>query len=241
MANGLPSSRRQIAATLAPHSSSRSAPPSLLSTPPPKSGQTARARSTNNRTASYRRRSERSSAPGVRSGGMGQRRSPATPSGARLVTRMWRSAAAPSNRPTRSTTASIRCSQLSRTSSAPDSTTPAAHSSGDLPPAPTAAANCSATSAAPSAVASDTQATRTAGCAVAHCSAAAKASRVFPPPPGPVTVSSRVCETRAATSAASSSRPTSGVSGPGAPSIRAGPAEGGGATSSNGSSTVALE
>ena len=149
------------------------------------------------------------------SGGTGQLCSPSTPSSSRLVVRIDREAQTRSRRSARSATAAARCSQLSRTSSTARS---------PMCSAIVAVASCPGTSGAPrpSATACGAMAGSSTGASSTQrtppgnrpraASAAARASRVFPVPPGPVRLSSLLRARASTTSWSSRWRPTSGAS-----------------------------
>ena len=207
IASGSPSSLRQTCSTA-----------TALSSASRNEGRTSWARCSNSLTASN---SASVDAPGVvssrgsDSGGTGQLCSPSTPSSSRLVVRIDKEAQARSRRSARSATAAARCSQLSRTSSTGRSpmcsaiviVTSCPGTSGMPRPSATA---CGAM-AGSSIGASSTQHTPP-GNRPCATSAAARASRVFPVPPGPVRVTSRLRARASTTSWSSRWRPTSGAS-----------------------------
>ncbi len=201
IASGSPSSRVQTPATASSSASSGSKPCTA-----------ARARSTKSCTADE-----------PSSGGTGYTCSPETLTGVRLVTTTRRPAAA-LTRSASSGPVATSCSKLSTTSSVGRSrnrSTSAAF--GERPPETFTASACAiagTTSAGSVTAASETNATEPSN-AGASRRASAIASRVFPIPPGPVSVTMRSPSPRmsAATSSSSRSRPTSDVSGSGSGSV----------------------
>ncbi len=207
IASGSPSTRRHTCSTAA-----------ALSPVSRNDGSTSCARCSKSRTASYPASSDTVGAGpswGSESGGTGQFRSPSTPSTSRLVARMDRAGQTPRSRSARPPAAAVRCSQLSRMSSSDESPTCSAILSAASRPrlsgTPSRAATVSPTMAGSSSGASSVQhapAEKDGPAALAT----ARASRVFPVPPGPVSVSSRLRGRLSSTSRSSRCRPTSGTS-----------------------------
>ena len=207
MASGSPSSRRQIAATAA-------ALPGVRAKP----GRTARARSVNSATAGEAAMSASEAVAGSAgsgSGGTGYSRSARSPSAARLVATIARPGQRASSSP-RSGATPATCSRLSRINSQASSQNSSARAGTSAPvpdwSAPTAraipASTCpgSATAASGTNTAPPPKRSRSRW-------PAARASRVLPTPPGPVSVTSRTwgSVTSATTSPMACSRPTSEV------------------------------
>jgi hypothetical protein len=192
IASGRPSRRRQISFTVASGATTRP---------------TARARSTNSAAASF-----------CGSGSSRYSCSPATRSGARLVTSTRNREHAP-RRPLTRGAASRRCSKLSRKSRSSLPRRNPVRSSG----APIVWATSEARSSGSVSPARDTQ--KTPSWSLPTSSAAtSRPRRVLPVPPGPVSVRRRVpLETIATSSLSSRWRPTSGIETTGrfvAPSVR---------------------
>ena len=184
-ASGNPSSRRQIAATAAPFPDVRR-----------NSGCTSRTRSRKRRTAGARARSagDIASEPACNSSGpTAYSRSPRTRSGARLVTSTRSGATVPRSSPTKGE-ASSTCSKLSSTSNVGRSPqaprTRIGRSAAMTSDSPSASAMTDATKPGSRVAANGTNATRMAESAAMVC-AISSARRVFPAPPGPVSVISR--------------------------------------------------
>src|SRR6266571_4163405 len=223
MANGSPSSRRQIS-TIA---RAWDAPSSRL-------GTTARARSTNSRPASKASSSSGSSrsSGGIGSAGTGRRSSPGTRSASRLVASTRTPGQAPRIVSTRLAAASTRCSQLSRISSRWRLASARSGRRAAPPPSPPAAGASSLASSTRGLTASSTAPGSSAGSRSDANSTsqapsrptsppassrvtASSARRVLPVPPGPTSVTSRPRPSSFRTWAISSSRPTKLVSGAG--------------------------
>ena len=208
IASAIPSSRRTTAATAA-------AFPAVTAKP----GLTAAARSANSRTASASVIAARSApAPGTPSGGTGTSRSPSIPRASRLVARITSRSHDRASAPASAAAPSIRCSQLSSTSS---SCLPRKNSTSAwrvLCPARAVTENTAAT-------ASSTPAgSRTGASSHSHApspnrgatwAAACSASRVLPTPPGPVSVTTRAWPSAAAVCSSSRSRPMNELTGNG--------------------------
>ncbi len=209
-ASGRPSSRRQISATGGPLAGVRR-----------NSGCTSRARSRKSRTAGERARSavDIASTSGCNaSGPTPYSRSPRTRSGARLVIRT-RSAATDARRSATSGAASRTCSKLSSSSSVgvPSQAARArlGKSSAVASSTPSASATAGATDAAFRIAPRPTNSTRPPHSAVTRASSSAR--RVFPAPPGPVSVMRRVVESASQSRSVcrSASRPRRAVRGKG--------------------------
>ncbi len=209
MASGIPSSRATSRPTVAAVVSSS-----------PNPGCTHRARSANSVTASQSRAAARSSGSGSASGPSRYRTSPAIRSGSRLVASTRTSSAPSSSLPHSSAAAPITCSQLSSTSSscrrARARASASAGATGGRSRIPSAAATTAATCAGSRTAASSASHTPSAN-RPAACRATSPASRVFPAPPGPVTVTRRCWPSWPATSSTVWARPTKLVSVTGKP------------------------
>ena len=169
-------------------------------------GRTSRARCSNSRTASNSPSADTAGncpSPGSESGGTGQFRSPSTQSTSRLVARIDRAGQATRSRSASPPRAAVRCSQLSRMSSSDASATCSAIRSAAswcrLSGTPRRAATASPAMAGSSIGASSTQHAPDEKDGPAAL-ATARASRVFPVPPGPVSVSSRLLSRLSSTS-----------------------------------------
>ena len=207
MASGRPSSRWQMVSTAAAFSSVTR-----------NDGRTSCARCSNSLTASELASADAVGAgppSGSDSGGTCQLSSPSTPRASRLVASTTRAGQAASRYSARLAAASARCSQLSSTTSTGWSATCLAiASTGSCPGVsgtPSWVATAWPTMAGSSIWASATQ-QAPAGKDASAVLAAASASRVFPVPPGPVRVISRLRRRACTMSSSSLSRPTSGVS-----------------------------
>ena len=198
MASGIPSSRRTMSATR-PRSVGRTAP-----------RRTRAARSRNTSTAGDRAGSVAVPRDGVGSGARRKMCSAASPRGSRLVTSTASRGQAASSLATRSRAASRRCSQLSTTNSldpSPSRAEQAARTSPRLTVSPIASARANGTAAGSMTGASSSTV------AVSTRRATSIATRVFPIPPGPTTVTSRSDASSRCSAATSASRPNSGVAG----------------------------
>ncbi len=203
IASGTPSSARHSAAT---------AP--ALAGPMVNPGRDAAARSANSRIASYRVASSAASigpSGATDSGGTCHTVSAATRSGSRLVAIRLSPGEESSRRWATAAHASIRCSQLSRTSSSRRGATASASvSSSGRPgssPMPSADAARDTTRSACHRSPRSTKQPPSGNAAATVCSTC-WASRVFPMPPGPQSVSARVTPSSSHSSVSSRSRPT---------------------------------
>ena len=181
----------------------------------------ADARATNNRTALL---SPTASGPASRDGtssvGTVHTTSPARPSGSRLVASTRKPGAAASSRSVRSATSATTCSQLSSTSNREPMTAASRSTTVSAGPAisRTSIAACRASSSelltdrASGVTAASSTKTTPSEKRSATSAAAARANRVLPTPPGPVSVTSREDARHESTSAKASSRPMSSVS-----------------------------
>jgi hypothetical protein len=208
IASGSPSSRRQISTTAV-----------TLSWVTAKPGWTATARSANSRTTGWAMASP-AEAPGSGrpSGGTGHRASPRIPSGSRLVASTRSLGQRPSRLSTSRAAASITCSQLSSTSSVwvADSASTrrliasrgmAGGSSNPTSRRPSALVTACGTSPGSVTAASSTSHAPP-GTSSAILAATVVASRVFPAPPGPTSVTRRPSLSCLSICACSCSRPT---------------------------------
>jgi hypothetical protein len=191
-ARGLPSSRAQTSATAAIAASSISMP-----------GRAAIARSRTRRTAELLE-SELSSEGTV------YVRSPSTSSASREVAKIRQRDPDDKISSTRSATSSIRCSQLSRTSSKSLPAKAVAASSVSRIASPAASATVETTSDGSLSGANAAKNTPS-GNSSTNSAAAASASRVLPAPPMPVKVTSRFAASSVASCVSSSSRPINSV------------------------------
>ena len=195
-ASGRPSSRTQISVSGRAERSVKEMP--------------CGARASSNAIASLRRsatRSPSSDASGIGNGGTANSRSGARCNRSRLVASTHNRKQAAVICRASSATASRRCSQLSRTSSAARSGIASAR-----PPRArvTSARNCCALRTGTRSIHATPSANRS-----TTISATARARRVLPTPGGPVSVTSRPSAIRSTTASISSTRPTSAVAGRG--------------------------
>lgn len=203
MASGIPSSLAHRAATAGAFSWVKVKP-----------GTTALARSTKSLTASHRSRSSRARPPfgsGSESGGTGHETSPATPRGSRLVASKRRPGQACRRTSARGAHPSKRCSQLSRTSNVSLGPRYSTSSSVVVRPGDSVTLRAEATLRGTRfASESDERSTHhtLSPKDPARSPATLRASRVFPEPPAPTSVSRRACPRSPTTSASSRSRPT---------------------------------
>ncbi len=200
MASGIPSSRVTNRAT------NGRVPPVRA-----KCGSAWRARSANSITASDGSLSTVRPGAGRVSGASRYRVSPATRSSSRLVASTRISSQAVSSPAHSCAAAPITCSQLSSTSSSCRRASPCISASAAATP------GCSGIPSAAATTAGTCTGSRTTDNSASHapsanrpatCLATSPASRVLPAPPGPVTVTSRLRSSKAATSLTDPARPT---------------------------------